>query len=179
MLKLPRNTDNDYTADITARRRAAITEATGADLSHVGSFSFDPGVLPGNIEAFSGVAQVPIGFAGPLLVNGEHAQGEFYVPMATTEGTLVAKLPEDDAPVAMCGEARLMLKVEIDKAAETVRITKEIGKTEADVLKLTAKLEKPGYTDKAPAHLVAKDQAQLAELSDKLGKLKVQLAKLA
>ena len=91
----------------------------------------------------------------------------------------LAKLPEDDAPVAMCGEARLMLKVEIDKAAETVRITKEIGKTEADVLKLTAKLEKPGYTDKAPAHLVAKDQAQLAELSDKLGKLKVQLAKLA
>lgn len=90
MLKLPRNTDNDYTADIAARRRAVISEATGADLSHVGSFSFDPGVLPGNIEAFTGVAQVPIGFAGPVLVNGEHAQGEFYVPMATTEGTLVA-----------------------------------------------------------------------------------------
>ena len=37
-----------------------------------------------------GVAQVPIGIAGPLLVDGEHAQGEFYVPMATAEGTLVA-----------------------------------------------------------------------------------------
>src|SRR5207248_224468 len=37
-----------------------------------------------------GVAQVPIGLAGPLLVNGEHAQGEFYVPLATAEGTLVA-----------------------------------------------------------------------------------------
>jgi hydroxymethylglutaryl-CoA reductase (NADPH) len=56
----------------------------------VSSFSFDPAILTGNVEQFVGVAQVPIGFAGPLLVNGEHAQGEFYVPLATAEGTLVA-----------------------------------------------------------------------------------------
>ena len=47
-------------------------------------------MLPGNVENFIGVAQVPIGLAGPLLVDGEHAQGEFYVPLATAEGTLVA-----------------------------------------------------------------------------------------
>ncbi len=47
-------------------------------------------MLTGNVEQFIGVAQVPIGVAGPLLVNGEHAQGEFYVPLATAEGTLVA-----------------------------------------------------------------------------------------
>ncbi len=47
-------------------------------------------MLPGNVENFSGVAQVPIGAAGPLRINGEHAQGDFYVPLATTEGTLVA-----------------------------------------------------------------------------------------
>ena len=46
--------------------------------------------MSGNIENLFGVAQIPIGLAGPLLVNGEHAQGEFYVPMATVEGTLVA-----------------------------------------------------------------------------------------
>jgi hydroxymethylglutaryl-CoA reductase (NADPH) len=56
----------------------------------VSSFSFDPDILRGNVEQFIGVAQVPIGVAGPLVVNGEHAQGEFYVPMATAEGTLVA-----------------------------------------------------------------------------------------
>jgi hydroxymethylglutaryl-CoA reductase (NADPH) len=68
-----------------------VTEESGADLTHTGTYSFDPAaVLPGNIESFSGVAQVPLGFAGPLLVNGEHAQGDFFVPMATTEGTLVA-----------------------------------------------------------------------------------------
>ncbi len=59
-------------------------------LEHVSHYSFDPAILPGNVEHFTGVAQVPIGIAGPLLVDGEHAQGEFYVPLATTEGTLVA-----------------------------------------------------------------------------------------
>ena len=54
------------------------------------SYSFDPQQVRGNVEHFTGVAQVPIGIAGPLLVNGEHAQGEFYVPLATAEGTLVA-----------------------------------------------------------------------------------------
>jgi Hydroxymethylglutaryl-coenzyme A reductase len=47
-------------------------------------------VLDGNIENFIGVAQVPVGIAGPLLVDGEHARGTFYVPLATTEGALVA-----------------------------------------------------------------------------------------
>ncbi|MEA2391352.1 MAG: hydroxymethylglutaryl-CoA reductase, partial [Solirubrobacteraceae bacterium] len=63
---------------------------TGRSLDHVSSYSFDPAILSGNVEHFVGVAQVPIGLAGPLLVNGEHAQGEFYVPLATAEGTLVA-----------------------------------------------------------------------------------------
>nr|WP_294866306.1 valine--tRNA ligase [uncultured Pseudogulbenkiania sp.] len=95
-----------------------------------------------------------------------------------TDGTLLAKLPEDDSPVAISGDARLMLKVEVDKAAETARLTKEIGKVEAELAKLTAKLEKPGYVDKAPAHLVERDKTQLAEFGDKLEKLKGQLGKL-
>jgi hydroxymethylglutaryl-CoA reductase (NADPH) len=87
---IPRLREGDYTAEQAAARREFVREQTGADLRHVGSFSLDPGTLPGNIENFTGVAQVPIGLAGPLLIDGEHAQGEFYVPMATTEGTLVA-----------------------------------------------------------------------------------------
>ena len=67
-----------------------MEEATGASLEHVSHYSVDPASVAGNIEHFTGVAQVPIGVAGPLLVNGEHAQGEFYVPLATAEGTLVA-----------------------------------------------------------------------------------------
>jgi len=88
--KIPRNRENDYTREAADARRAFAKEQTNAELNHVGQFSFDPKVLPGNIENFIGVAQVPIGLAGPLLVNGEYAKGEFFVPLATTEGTLVA-----------------------------------------------------------------------------------------
>src|SRR4051812_39793313 len=87
---VPRDKDNDYTREAAAKRREFVEERTDASLEHVGSYSFDPSVLTGNVEQFVGVAQVPIGLAGPLLVNGEHAQGEFYVPLATAEGTLVA-----------------------------------------------------------------------------------------
>src|SRR4051812_11242048 len=87
---VPRDRENDYTRDAAAQRQEFVRQHTGTTLEHVSSYSFDPGILTGNIEQFLGVAQVPIGLAGPLLVDGEHAQGEFYVPMATAEGTLVA-----------------------------------------------------------------------------------------
>jgi hydroxymethylglutaryl-CoA reductase (NADPH) len=87
---VPRDPENDYTPEAAQMRREFLRERTGASLEHVSSFSFDPGVLPGNVEHFTGVAQVPLGIAGPLLVDGEEAQGEFYVPLATAEGTLVA-----------------------------------------------------------------------------------------
>ena len=89
-IPVPRDRENDYSAEAAAARRAFVSEHTGAQLEHVGSYSVDPSTLSGNVEHFTGVAQVPLGIAGPLLVNGEHAQGEFYVPLATAEGTLVA-----------------------------------------------------------------------------------------
>jgi hydroxymethylglutaryl-CoA reductase (NADPH) len=89
-MKIPRAKDNDYTEAAAEARRRFVQDATGESLEHVKQYSFDPATLPGNIEHFTGVAQVPIGIAGPLLVNGEHAKGEFFVPLATTEGTLVA-----------------------------------------------------------------------------------------
>lgn len=96
-----------------------------------------------------------------------------------TEAKLVDSLPEaEDAPVAVCNGARLMLKVEIDKAAETARLSKEAEKLQKALDKLNAKLSKPGYTEKAPAHLVEKDKADLAELEDKMAKVQTQLAKL-
>lgn len=119
----------------------------------------------------------------PLFVEGSaELEGLLkYLPSLTrlTEAKLVNKLPEaEDAPVAVCNGARLMLKVEIDKAAETARLTKEAEKLQKALDKLNAKLSKPGYTDKAPVHLVEKDKADLAELTDKMGKVEAQLAKL-
>ncbi len=104
--RVPRDPADDYTLEMAAQRRAFAREQTGADLEHIGRFSFDPKVLPGNIENFLGAAQVPIGLAGPLLVNGEHAQGEFYVPLATTEGTLVASYNRGMRLLSECGGVR-------------------------------------------------------------------------
>ncbi|HHX2498038.1 TPA: valine--tRNA ligase [Neisseria subflava] len=119
----------------------------------------------------------------PLFVEGSAAlEGLLkYLPSLTrlTEAKLVDNLPEaEDAPVAVCNGARLMLKVEIDKAAETTRLSKEAEKLQKALDKLNAKLSKPGYTEKAPAHLVEKDKADLAELEDKMAKVQTQLAKL-
>ena len=90
MSKIPRSSLDDYTAGTAAKRRDFIRQQTGAALEHTRHFSFDPATVSGNIENFTGVVQMPLGFSGPLKVNGEHAQGDFYVPLATTEGTLVA-----------------------------------------------------------------------------------------
>ncbi len=87
---VPRSKNDDYTDEMAATRRKFLKEQTGAHLDNVSHYSLDVSMLPGNIENFIGVAQVPLGVAGPLLINGEHAKGEFYVPLATSEGTLVA-----------------------------------------------------------------------------------------
>ena len=87
---IPRDPTDDYGREAIERRQAFIRENTESPLEHTSTYSLDPATLPGNIENFFGIAQVPIGLAGPLLVNGEHAQGEFFIPLATTEGTLVA-----------------------------------------------------------------------------------------
>ena len=67
----PRNKENDYTPEIAQARRDFVQDKSHTSLNHLGSFSFDPSILQGNIENFIGVAQVPIGLAGPLKVNGE------------------------------------------------------------------------------------------------------------
>ena len=87
--RIPRQAE-DYTPEAAAGRMEFLRRATGTRPEHIGRHCLDPAHLAGNIENFVGAAQVPIGLAGPLLVNGEHARGEFYVPLATTEGTLVA-----------------------------------------------------------------------------------------
>jgi len=102
-IRIPRSTDIDYTHEMAAERRQFVRAETGADLSHVGQYSVEPESLPGNIENFVGVAQVPLGIAGPLRINGEHARGDFYIPLATTEGSLVASYNRGMRLLTECG----------------------------------------------------------------------------
>jgi hydroxymethylglutaryl-CoA reductase (NADPH) len=89
-LRIPREERDDYSPGIVHRRQALVEETTGVKLRHVSSYSFDPHLAKGNCENFTGVAQIPMGFAGPIQIHGEHAEGEFLIPLATSEGTLVA-----------------------------------------------------------------------------------------
>ncbi|MBT8050818.1 MAG: hydroxymethylglutaryl-CoA reductase [Xanthomonadales bacterium] len=100
---LPRDPENDYDKDIIKARQKFIREQSGVKLDHVTRYSIDPNVTRGNIEHFTGAAQVPLGFAGPLLVNGQHAQGEFFIPLATSEGTLVASYNRGMKVLHECG----------------------------------------------------------------------------
>ncbi len=87
---VPYDKEHNLERDVIRKRQRFVEEVTGAKLEHLTQYSFDPHTTQGNIENFSGIAQVPIGFAGPLHVDGEHARGDFVIPLATTEGTLVA-----------------------------------------------------------------------------------------
>jgi hydroxymethylglutaryl-CoA reductase (NADPH) len=101
--RIPRNTMNDHSHEWAQKRREYLTQHTGVELTHTGHFSIKPESLPGNIENFIGVVQMPVGIAGPMLVNGEHAQGYFHVPLATTEGTLVASYSRGMRVINECG----------------------------------------------------------------------------
>lgn len=90
IIRIPRNNEDDYSEKIIRERQKFVEKYAGTKLEHTVKYSFDPHVTQGNIENFTGVAQIPLGFAGPVNINGEHASGDFIVPMATTEGTLIA-----------------------------------------------------------------------------------------
>ena len=101
--RIPRNSMDDHSNEMAKKRREFLTEKTGAELKYTGDYTIDPAVLPGNVENFIGIVQMPVGIAGPVQINGEHANGLFYVPLATTEGTLVASYSRGMRVINECG----------------------------------------------------------------------------
>ncbi len=106
LIRIPRDEKDDYTEDIIKARQKFVAEYTNTELEHIKHYSFDPHMTQGNVESFTGVAQIPLGFAGPLHIQGEHAQGDFLIPLATAEGTLVASYNRGIKLLNMCGGVR-------------------------------------------------------------------------
>src|SRR5205807_5256046 len=94
-----------------------LENQTRCRLTHIGSCSIPTEQMRGNIENPIGAAQVPIGVAGPLLVSGDHAQGIFYVPLATTEGALVRSYERGMVVLTRAGGARVRIYSDENRVA--------------------------------------------------------------
>jgi len=87
-------------------RREFIERTCGVKLEHVSNYSIDmERASRRNIENPIGAVQIPLGVAGPLRVRGEHADGEYYVPLATSEGALVASVNRGCSVITRAGGA--------------------------------------------------------------------------
>ena len=109
---VPRFTGQGYAIDQVRDRRAWIEREIGVELPLVGACAIPTEQMRGNIENPIGSVQMPLGVAGPLLVNGEHARGTFYVPLATTEGALVRSYERGMALLTRAGGVTARVSVD-------------------------------------------------------------------
>lgn len=116
---LPRWKDQGYDAERVARRRAWVEQRTDAELKHIGSYSFDPEKMRGNIENPIGAVQVPLGVAGPVLICGQYARGLFYVPMATSEGALIRSYERGMVALTRSGGVQTAVLADENQTAPT------------------------------------------------------------
>jgi valyl-tRNA synthetase len=119
----------------------------------------------------------------PLLAQGDGAQlaafAPYLVALARLSEVLIEKeLPADDAPVSLVGDFKLMLRIEIDIAAERARLKKEKERLEAETNKCEAKLANPNFVERAPPLIVAQERARLTKFMSLLDQIEQQLAKL-
>ena len=110
---VPRMKSQGYADRYVGRRREWLEQKTGCRLKHIGAYSISGEDMRGNIENPVGAAQIPLGLAGPLRVHGQHADGVYYVPLATTEGALVRSY--ERGMVALTRAGGVTARVHIDE----------------------------------------------------------------
>ena len=93
-------------SDVDARRKA-VESLTETKLENIASYPFDPQAAAKNVENMIGVVQIPLGFAGPVLVNGDSAVGPYIIPLATTEGALIASISRGMSVITASGGAKV------------------------------------------------------------------------
>ncbi len=112
-------------------KRIEVLERQGAKLDYLAGKKHinDASIFEGNIENYLGLAQIPVGVIGPLRVNGLYAHGDFYVPLATVEGALVASYNRGAKIISLSGGARVLCLLE--------RVTRAPGFAFNDLIEAT------------------------------------------
>ena len=139
---VPRLKDQGYAPELVAQRRRWVEEKTDSQLEHVGSTSLPTEEMRGNIENPIGAAQIPLAVAGPLAIRGEHAEGTFYVPLATTEGALVRSYERGMVALTRSGGVSVRVWVDenrvspvfvLDDVAEAHAFAEKVRQHESDL----------------------------------------------
>ncbi len=108
-MKLPKERENDYSRDVMKKRAEYLSGLSDYPIEHLTAGSVDPELTRGNIESIIGFAQVPVGVVGPLRINGEHASGDFYIPLGTTEGALIASYNRGARAISLSGGVNVVV----------------------------------------------------------------------
>lgn len=138
-------------------RRQFLERVTGVKLENIGKTTIDLNTVVGkNIENVIGAVQIPVGVAGPLLIKGDYANGHFYIPLATTEGALVASVNRGAKIITESGGTR-------------VKVLKD-GMTRAPLFKLQSVIEAIKFVEWVYQHF--DELKKVAESTTKHGKLK-------
>lgn len=114
---VPRLKNQGYADEQIAVRRSWVEARAGVRLRYVGAGAIPGETMRGNIENPIGAVQMPLGIAGPLLVNGTAAQGVFYVPLATTEGALVRSYERGMVALTRAGGVTVQTYVDENRIA--------------------------------------------------------------
>jgi valyl-tRNA synthetase len=120
----------------------------------------------------------------PLLAQGDPVRLKAFAPYLAalarlSEVLITAELPTADAPVAIAGPFKVMLKIEVDVAAERERLAKEAARVEREIGKARTKLANPKFAQRAPPAVVEQEEQRLARFTETLDQLRSQLAKLS
>src|SRR3954469_5911063 len=119
----------------------------------------------------------------PLLAMGDANSLVAFFPYMQalaklSQTRVVDGLPDTEAPVAVVGQTRLMLEIKVDVTAEIARIQKEVARLESEIAKARSKLSNAGFTERAPAAVVAQERDRLVAFTDTVEKLQDQLDRL-
>ncbi|MGF1584862.1 MAG: hydroxymethylglutaryl-CoA reductase [Bacteroidales bacterium] len=106
-MRLPKDRKNDYSKEAIDSRIRFLSSMNGFRAKHLHNSTIDPLLTKGNIENIIGFSQIPVGAIGPLKVNGSYAKGDYFVPLGTTEGALIASFNRGSRVITLSGGANV------------------------------------------------------------------------